>query len=280
VQFVPALFAAPRDRSRSAIAGEIQAPARLAKPDAVLVLATAATLTAAPFVRPIGPWLALLLLAFAVVGWRRRAMPVVSVAGYAAVLVTGASSDRLLSYWPLPALFATAAAVALARLAPWMGGSLAFLRLGRFDARAHLSIVASAVIAAGALFVWFQIAHPDYTAVREKLFPRVSAPLLLLGVLLFSMVNGALEEIAYRGVLLHALDAAVGSTFLAIALQGAAFGAIHVGGFPRGLAGVALATIYGVMMGLVRRQSRGMLAPWVAHVLADCAIGVILVATR
>jgi hypothetical protein len=30
----------------------------------------------------------------------------------------------------------------------------------------------------------------------------------------------------------------------------------------------------------VRRQARGMLGPWLAHVLADVAIGAILVATR
>ncbi len=33
-------------------------------------------------------------------------------------------------------------------------------------------------------------------------------------------------------------------------------------------------------MGLVRRQARGMLGPWLAHVFADIAIGAILVATR
>jgi hypothetical protein len=43
---------------------------------------------------------------------------------------------------------------------------------------------------------------------------------------------------------------------------------------------VGLASIYGLMMGIVRRQARGMLGPWMAHVMADVTIGAILLATR
>ncbi|MCP5113866.1 MAG: CPBP family intramembrane metalloprotease, partial [bacterium] len=48
-------------------------------------------------------------------------------------------------------------------------------------------------------------------------------------------------------------------------------------GFPRGGIGVGLATVYGLILGLVWNRSRGMLAPWVAHVLADSTIvGILL----
>ncbi len=40
-----------------------------------------------------------------------------------------------------------------------------------------------------------------------------------------------------------------------------------------------LATIYGLMLGLVRRRSGGMLAPWSAHVGTDVALGSILLTT-
>jgi len=36
--------------------------------------------------------------------------------------------------------------------------------------------------------------------------------------------------------------------------------------------GVPLATAYGVMMGALRLRSKGLLAPWVAHVAADLTI--------
>jgi membrane protease YdiL (CAAX protease family) len=143
-----------------------------------------------------------------------------------------------------------------------------------------LLIVASAVVAGLALVAWFALVHPDYSATRAALFPSVPTPLLLLGVVLFSAVNGALEEVAYRGVLLDALDAALGAGVAPVVIQALAFGALHIGGFPRGAAGVVLAAIFGLMMGTVRRQTRGLLAPWLAHILADVTIGAILIATR
>jgi membrane protease YdiL (CAAX protease family) len=38
-----------------------------------------------------------------------------------------------------------------------------------------------------------------------------------------------------------------------------------------------MAMIYGVMLGAIRRRSRGILAPFVTHVVADLVIFVILV---
>jgi hypothetical protein len=50
---------------------------------------------------------------------------------------------------------------------------------------------------------------------------------------------------------------------------------MHLHGFPRGWSGVALASVYGLMMGALRQRARGLLAPWVAHLFADLAIVVI-----
>ena len=54
---------------------------------------------------------------------------------------------------------------------------------------------------------------------------------LIAGGLLFSMVNTAVEEGAYRGVILHALETSLGPGFAALLLQAAAFGALHIEGF-------------------------------------------------
>jgi membrane protease YdiL (CAAX protease family) len=102
---------------------------------------------------------------------------------------------------------------------------------------------------------------------------------LILGGLLFSMFNAAVEEGAYRGVIQHGLEATLGIGTTALCLQAAAFGAVHMrGGFPRGWIGVGLATVYGLMMGAIRRRSGGMLAPWIAHVLTDMVIASIILA--
>jgi membrane protease YdiL (CAAX protease family) len=91
--------------------------------------------------------------------------------------------------------------------------------------------------------------------------------------LLLAVVNAATEEAAYRGVVLEALDAALGPGSVPIVLQAIAFGALHYrGGFPRGAIGVALAFVYGVLLGALRRRADGLLAPWIVHVVTDFVI--------
>jgi hypothetical protein len=100
----------------------------------------------------------------------------------------------------------------------------------------------------------------------------------IAGGLIFSMVNAAVEEGAYRGVLMHGLDSALGRGPAALVLQALAFRALHVQGFPRGALGVGLASIFGLLMGIIRRRADGMFAPWLAHVFTDIVIaGIILV---
>jgi len=42
-------------------------------------------------------------------------------------------------------------------------------------------------------------------------------------------------------------------------------------GFSQRRAGVFMVLVYGVMLGVIRRRSSGLLAPWIAHVMADIA---------
>lgn len=261
-------------------AGRIPVPSRLSRFDASLVLLAVAILTGFPFARVLGPWEALLLLVLAAVGWRRGARPLLDLGAFGALLVGSASVDRLMQLWPLPPCIAIAGLLLLVRPATREGGAPPFLRRGVLTRQTHLLIVGSALVAGIALLAWFALVQPDYSAVRTVLFPPLSTPVLFLGVVLFSALNGALEELAYRGILLDALDASLGAGVAPVLLQAIAFGALHIGGFPSGAAGVLLATIFGVMMGTIRRETRGLLAPWLAHILADMAIGTILIATR
>jgi hypothetical protein len=103
--------------------------------------------------------------------------------------------------------------------------------------------------------------------------------LLAPGAVLFAMLNAAIEEAAYRGILLSALDATLGAGAVSVLVQAIAFGALHLyGGFPRGIVGVFLAFVYGLMLGALRRKAGGLLAPWIAHVLTDIVIFSIVIA--
>jgi membrane protease YdiL (CAAX protease family) len=59
-------------------------------------------------------------------------------------------------------------------------------------------------------------------------------------------------------------------------MQALAFGLLHLWGFPGGWTGVALASIYGAIMGAARFYAQGMFVPWAAHVLTDLTIFTIL----
>jgi hypothetical protein len=140
-----------------------------------------------------------------------------------------------------------------------------------------LLVVASVLVSGAALVVWYLALRPDVSDIRVQMLPPYPAWALILGGVGFSMVNAAVEEGLCRGLLLDALDHSVGNGAAALLLQAAAFGLLHVHGFPRGAVGVVLAAIYGVMMGMLRRQAGGMLAPWLGHVATDVTIVSILV---
>jgi membrane protease YdiL (CAAX protease family) len=94
------------------------------------------------------------------------------------------------------------------------------------------------------------------------------------------MINAAVEEGAYRGVVLQALDASLGRKVPALVGQAVAFGALHLQGFPRGWLGVGLACGYGWLMGDLRMRAGGLLASWLVHVLTDIVIvGVVIALT-
>jgi membrane protease YdiL (CAAX protease family) len=160
---------------------------------------------------------------------------------------------------------------------PWLRGTATWVRWGSFDATVRFLSVAAWLLAAAALLSWYLLLHPNVADIVEAFVPALPLGVLIAGGLIFSMVNAAVEEAAYRGVILHALDSSLGPGFAALLLQALAFGAIHIRGFPRGWLGVGLACIYGLLMGVIRRRAGGMFAPWITHVFTDVVIAGILV---
>lgn len=87
----------------------------------------------------------------------------------------------------------------------------------------------------------------------------------------FSLVNAAVEEAIFRGVLQTALER-VNGPLVAIVLQAVAFGVLHVLGVPTGIVGAIMAGAWGLLLGVMRWRTKGLLAPYVAHVAADATI--------
>ena len=180
-------------------------------------------------------------------------------------------------YFPVILALGLLGYAGVVRIVPWLRGTATWARWGSFDAAVCLFSLAAWLLAAVALVSWYLLLHPNIADIVKAYVPTLPVGLLIVAGVIFSMVNAAVEEAAYRGVFLHALDSSLGPGFVALLLQACAFGAIHTRGFPRGWLGVGLACIFGLLMGIIRRRAGGMFAPWIAHVFTGVVIAGIVI---
>ena len=137
------------------------------------------------------------------------------------------------------------------------------------------TILAAAVTPVG-LIGWFVLTTPDLSDLAATYLPDVPTAVLVAGGVVFVVVNATLEEAIWRGVFQPELEPELGVNG-AVVVQAVSFGLAHVHGFPRGALGVALATGWAVLLGFVRHRGSGLLAPILAHLLADAVIaGIVL----
>jgi len=178
-----------------------------------------------------------------------------------------------LNRWPFHLLVPLAVYGAVAVGFPGLRKSVQWLRLGRLTSGTAMTAVAIVAVSVAGLMGWFLLAEPDLPAL-EGLPGDSSVPALILMGLTFAVINAAIEEAAFRGIIYQALEKTSGRIWIAIVLQAAAFGAIHYGeeSVPGGLIGVAMTFVYGLMLGYLRHRSKGLLAPWAAHTAADAIV--------
>ena len=92
------------------------------------------------------------------------------------------------------------------------------------------------------------------------------AALLAVGMWI-AVLNAAVEEAMCRGILMNALDAALGGGILPIVLQAIGFGTFHLNSTEPGVS-----ALLGLVLGWLRRVGRGMLPPDIVHVLVDIGV--------
>ena len=249
--------------------------------DALLVVGVTLLCTAAPLL-PTKAAIATAsgILVLAVLAWYKRCPAAAPFSIFCVVCLSLIFSG--MRYFQVVLALGLLGYAGVVRGVPWLRGTATWARWGSFDARVCLLSVGACLVAAVALLSWYLLLHPNIADIVKAYVPALPLGLLMAGGLIFAMLNAAVEEAAYRGVFLHALDRSLGPGFAALLLQAAAFGAIHIrGGFPRGWLGVGLASIFGLFMGVIRRRAGGMFAPWIAHVFTDVVIaGIVLLLAR
>lgn len=173
--------------------------------------------------------------------------------------------------WPSPGLAAVSAAWWLARRSPRAQLWRSWLRRGSVTVELPWLLMLTVVVTAAALLVWQRLF--DGRLPQSYVDAAMGRPLWLLIVVGvgFSLVNAAVEEAIFRGVLQTAMESVSGPV-VAIVVQAFAFGVLHIVGVPTGIVGAVMAGSWGLLLGFMRWRTRGLLAPFVAHIAADATI--------
>lgn len=156
-------------------------------------------------------------------------------------------------------------------------GSWRWFRKGQLDQATWMLLVLVSLASAIGLILW--ALRMDYLGIaRHMIGPLREAPRWLSVLVLiptFALMNAFAEEAVYRGVLQDALERCFpGRRQLVFVLQASAFAAAHYqAGFPNGGAGYLMTFLFAYALGVLRWRSNGMLAPYLAHVIADAVIG-------
>lgn len=235
---------------------------------ALMAVAIILPFAAAPLVRqshliPLVILLATLTVAAVVV----RSLAVFRLGLYCTALVACLISSSLCAAWPLPLLLALALYALLAATIPDLRLVGDWFRRGRFTPPTLILIIGSLVLVSIMLILWRPAVASAFAGVRLRL-PQHGVALPAIAIL-FVLTSAAADELAFRGVILSSLQETWGANAVSLLVQAVAFALYYPYTLPHSFTGMSFIFIYGVLLGLIRRRSSGLLAPWITHVLVD-----------
>ncbi len=197
-------------------------------------------------------------------------------AGHGAVLLTLLLLPLgfpALTQWPLYLLVPVVLYLALVVLVGPLRRSFA-IRAGGVGAGELWVTLGIVAVSSAALVGHYFLFRPDVGTILTRLPSGTGSSLLVTAG--FVLLNATLEEFVFRGVLYDSLAAEWGWP-VALFVTSAVFGYLHLGGYPPGPVGAVLAGLYGLILGLLRQHTGGLLLPVLAHGCADATIvGIVL----
>lgn len=255
----------------------IEAPPRISFLGTTIVLSVVAVFSLTLTIPSIAEkWTLTVLAGLLLLAIIRKSVYSIHIALIFLLLLLLAYLVPLFQPWPLNILAPLVAYVAVINMAPLLRHSVGWIRRGNINSDVIKLIIATIFISSIALIGWVILTKPgiEHHLVLVPELPYWTYPFIGFG---FAIFNAVMEEAIFRGIVMEALDSALGAGYWSVGIQAIPFAALHYfTGFPNGILGFIMVLIYGVILGTIRRLSKGMLAPLAAHVAADITIFSIL----
>lgn len=160
---------------------------------------------------------------------------------------------------------------------PWLRPAHRWFVSGTLGFRVATLGAAFGLVAGLVVWAWYAPRRAELADLVEMV-PDWPLSILIPAGVGFAVINALLEEAVYRGVVQEALEKVAGLGAISLVLQAAAFATLHFqAGFPRGVPGIGLAFLYGLVLGVLRRRSGGLAVPVVTHLVTDLVIVWILI---
>ncbi|MCX6379125.1 MAG: CPBP family intramembrane metalloprotease [Armatimonadetes bacterium] len=189
-----------------------------------------------------------------------------------------ASTVTYLQRWPLPLLFP----LLLSSLLVWTLPNLRYrpdwLCFGHVYPSLIALTVAALLLSPALILTWYRLTSPNLSALSSQI-PVGNIVVLTLAGGVFALVNSILEEVLFRGILQQALSVQMGAN-ASWAVQGVIFGTLHANGVPQGVVGMALASLFGIVLGWIRYKSNGIGLCCIVHFITDAVIFTLLAVAR
>jgi len=155
--------------------------------------------------------------------------------------------------------------------------SLNWLRFGDLSVRSVVATIVIIALTILSLLFFQKIVQPDVHHFRAA-FPFERLGGVVVAGVIFTVANATSEEFVFRGILFDALQSQWG-TRITLIVTALLFGLGHLRGYPSGLVGACLASVFGFAAGVLRSLTGGLALPIVAHLAADATIYGILVSS-
>ena len=136
----------------------------------------------------------------------------------------------------------------------------------KFNLLIGLALVPFLFLINGAVAIFVKLYFPQFFIEKNPLTDLIHTPQQLVLIIFSALVAGGIKEELQRAFIITRFRDHLGGAGLGLVVWSIGFG---VGHYVQGVQGVVIATIYGLIFGIIYLLSRSLIAPIIAHGVYD-----------